>query len=151
MRASTECGLPHISSLDAHNISRIHLLQRRCTLLYIFCAAAGTSGHRVHLTPSVVAMSALLAALIGAICSSTSATVCIEYRRPACSYTRVGRGRDHDHHRLPSCLYAPITGKVLEFTTTEGRVISLLPMISSGIPCREHSLRVRDDAIRSLV
>ena len=28
MRASNDCGLPHISSLDAHDITRIQLLQR---------------------------------------------------------------------------------------------------------------------------
>ena len=35
MRASNNCGFPHISSLDAHNINTIQLLQRRCTLVVV--------------------------------------------------------------------------------------------------------------------
>ena len=38
MRASNNCGLPHIYSLDAHNITMIQLLQRRCEFVVcIFC------------------------------------------------------------------------------------------------------------------
>ena len=55
----------------------------------------------MHLPRSVAAMSVLLAASIGAICSSTSVTVFIEDWILVCSYTRVGRGRDNDHPRLP--------------------------------------------------
>ena len=65
-------------------------------------AAVGTAGHGVRLPRSVAAMSASLAASIIAICSSTSVMVCIADRRLVCSYTRVGRGRDHDHPRLLS-------------------------------------------------
>ena len=35
MRTSNDCGFPHISSLDAHNITTIQLLQRRCTLVVV--------------------------------------------------------------------------------------------------------------------
>ncbi len=35
MQACNECGFPHISSLDAHNITRIQLLQRRCRLVVV--------------------------------------------------------------------------------------------------------------------
>ena len=35
MRASNDCGLPHVSSLDAQNITWIQLLQRRCTFVLV--------------------------------------------------------------------------------------------------------------------
>ena len=66
MRACIDCGLPHISSLDAHNTTRIQLLQRHISISSV--AAVGTSDHRVHLPHSVAAMSASLVASIGAIC-----------------------------------------------------------------------------------
>ena len=50
-------------------------------------AAVGTLGHPMHLPHSVTAIDVLLAALIGAICSSTSATACIEDRRRVFMYS----------------------------------------------------------------
>ena len=85
MRACNDCGLPYISSLNAHNNTRIQLLQRHISISSV--AAVGTLDHRVHLPHSVAAMSASLAASIGAICPSTSVTVCIADRRLVCSYT----------------------------------------------------------------
>ena len=65
-------------------------------------AAVGTLVHSMHLPHSVAATYASLAALIGAICLSTSVTVCIPDRILVCSHTRVWRGRDHGHVRQPS-------------------------------------------------
>ena len=102
MRTCNDCGLPHILSertqhhQDSAAAEAMHTCRSTSSV-----AAVGTSGHSVHLPRSVAAVSASLAASIRAVCS-TSVTVCIADRRLVCSYTRVGRGRDHDHPRLVS-------------------------------------------------
>ena len=94
MRACNYCGLPQHHQ-DSAAAESMHTCRSKSSV-----AVVGTSDHRMHLRHSAAGMSALLAASIGAICSS-SVTVCISDRL-VCSYTRVGRGRDHDHPHMPS-------------------------------------------------
>ena len=103
MRASNDCQFSQISSLDVHNITAIQLLQRRCNLVwYIFCRCCR---HRRSRCVSTMfgcsnvcfARSFDRSNLLINICDGDIADL-----RLVCSYTRVGRGRDHDHHRLLS-------------------------------------------------